>query len=95
VYKRTDKSRIQIVEWTRTNLLFAASCNLIAFKCAIAHSLTSTTGIEILGSPGYFPFIIFVIRSPDENPAPTNAGPKINPGFIVTISSFSDSERFF
>jgi hypothetical protein len=71
------------------NRLFAASGILIAFKCALAQSRTSTIGHENFGTPGYFPLIVSAIISPDVKPAPTKAGPKIIPGLITTISVYS------
>jgi hypothetical protein len=58
----------------------------MAYKCIIAQSLTSTIGAARCRSPGYLLFMTSAIRLPDVNPAPTNEGPMINPGQIVTSS---------
>lgn len=78
-----------------TNRWLAACGLLIPSKCALATSLTSTQGNEIFGSPGCLLFIISEMRLPELNPAPTKAGPRINPGLIVTISNRSSSGSYF
>ena len=80
---------------TKINRLLAAFGYLIAFKWANAQSLTSTIGQENRGTPGYLPFIVSAIISPEVKPAPTKAGPSIMPGFIITISVCSPSGKPF
>ena len=69
------------------NRLPAASGLLIAYRWASAQSLTSTQANYTLGIAGTLPLINCSMISPDENPAPTNAGPSIRPGLIVASSN--------
>ena len=75
--------------------MFAASGLLIAYRWCRAQSLTSTIGIENLGRPGYFEFIVSAISSPEVKPGPMNDGPNIAAGLIVTISNYFSAGRFF
>jgi len=83
------------VSFTNINLLLAASGLIRPCKCATAQSLTSTQPKETFGKAGILPKIKFSMISPDVKPAPTNAGPIIKPGLIVTSSNFSCSGSSF